>query len=99
MESSLKQRIYENILGIIENWRYIKSTAEATIPNFILLYISFMIVAFLIAQGAAYSLFTPHLHGIHQDKKIITHEITIFNGKPKSRTQQTGAAFVIRCHP
>ena len=30
MESSLKQRIYENILGIIENWRYIKSTAEAT---------------------------------------------------------------------
>lgn len=35
MESSLKQRIYENILGIIENWRYIKSTAEATMPNFI----------------------------------------------------------------
>lgn len=43
----------------MENYRYIKSTAEATIPNFILLYISFMIVAFLIAQGAAYSLFTP----------------------------------------
>lgn len=38
MESSLKQRIYENILGIIENWRYIKSTAEATIPNFIIVY-------------------------------------------------------------
>lgn len=59
MESSLKQRIYENILRFMENYRYIKSTAEATIPNFILLYISFMIVAFLIAQGAAYSLFTP----------------------------------------
>lgn len=67
----------------MENYRYIKSTAEATIPNFILLYISFMIVAFLIAQGAAYSLFTPHLHGIHQDKKIITHEIPIFNGITK----------------
>ena len=35
MEDDLKQRIYENILGIIENQRYIKSTAEATIPNFI----------------------------------------------------------------
>ena len=53
MESSLKQRIYENILGIIENWRYIKSTAEATIPNFILLYISFMIVAFFDCTGGS----------------------------------------------
>ena len=35
MEDDLKQRIYENILRIIENQRYIKSTAEATIPNFI----------------------------------------------------------------
>ena len=35
MESSLKQRIYENILKFMENYRYIKSTAEATIPNFI----------------------------------------------------------------
>ena len=35
MESSLKQRIYENILRFMENYRYIKSTAEATIPNFI----------------------------------------------------------------
>lgn len=35
MESSLKQRIYENILKPMENYRYIKSTAEATIPNFI----------------------------------------------------------------
>lgn len=67
---------------------FIEIGMRTTIPNFILLYISFMIVAFLIAQGAAYSLFTPHLHGIHQDKKIITHEITIFNGKPKSRTRQ-----------
>ena len=35
MESSLKQRIYKNILRFMENYRYIKSTAEATIPNFI----------------------------------------------------------------
>ena len=37
MESSLKQRIYKNILRFMENYRYIKSTAEATIPNFIFL--------------------------------------------------------------
>ena len=35
MEDGLKQRIYENILRFLENYRYIKSTAEATIPNFI----------------------------------------------------------------
>ena len=35
MEDDLKQRIYENILRFMENYRYIKSTAEATIPNFI----------------------------------------------------------------
>lgn len=28
-----KQRIYENILELMENYRYIKSTAEATIPS------------------------------------------------------------------
>lgn len=53
MESSLKQRIYENILGIIENWRYIKSTAEATMPNFMMFYISFVVVAFYRAGGVA----------------------------------------------
>ena len=40
MESSLKQRIYKNILRFMENYRYIKSTAEATIPNFIAFCIS-----------------------------------------------------------
>lgn len=30
MEDGLKQRIYENILRFLENYRYIKSTAEAT---------------------------------------------------------------------
>lgn len=35
MEDGLKQRIYENILRFLENYRYIKSTAEATMPNFI----------------------------------------------------------------
>lgn len=33
MEDGLKQRIYENILRFLENYRYIKSTAEATIPS------------------------------------------------------------------
>ena len=37
----------------MENYRYIKSTAEATIPNFILLYISFMIVAFFDCTGGS----------------------------------------------
>lgn len=40
MEDGLKQRIYENILRFLENYRYIKSTAEATIPNFIAFCIS-----------------------------------------------------------
>ena len=44
MESSLKQRIYENILRFMENYRYIKSTAEATIPNFHISKFSFIIV-------------------------------------------------------
>lgn len=38
MEDGLKQRIYENILRFLENYRYIKSTAEATMPNFIIVY-------------------------------------------------------------
>lgn len=53
MESSLKQRIYENILKPMENYRYIKSTAEATIPNFMMFYISFVVVAFYRAGGVA----------------------------------------------
>ena len=40
MEDGLKQRIYENILRFLENYRYIKSTAEATIPKFIAFCIS-----------------------------------------------------------
>lgn len=46
MEDGLKQRIYENILRFLENYRYIKSTAEATMPNFMMFYISFVVVAF-----------------------------------------------------
>ena len=42
MEDGLKQRIYENILRFLENYRYIKSTAEATIPNFIVIYNSLL---------------------------------------------------------
>lgn len=30
----------------MENYRYIKSTAEATMPNFMMFYISFVVVAF-----------------------------------------------------
>ncbi len=53
MEDGLKQRIYENILRFLENYRYIKSTAEATMPNFMMFYISFVVVAFYRAGGVA----------------------------------------------
>ena len=43
MEDGLKQRIYENILRLLENYRYIKSTAEATIPNFIYIHSPYLL--------------------------------------------------------
>ena len=62
MESSLKQRIYENILKPMENYRYIKSTAEATIPNFICTHSPSIFLDFQGVSAFSVLAVTPFLH-------------------------------------
>lgn len=61
MEDGLKQRIYENILRFLENYRYIKSTAEATIPNFIYTHSPSIFLDFQGVSGFGFSATTPFL--------------------------------------
>ena len=62
MEDGLKQRIYENILRFLENYRYIKSTAEATIPNFICTHSPSIFLDFQGVSAFGVLAVTPFLH-------------------------------------
>lgn len=58
MEDGLKQRIYENILKFMENYRYIKSTAEATMPNFIFQNSPLLSLNFYLSQWRLHQFYT-----------------------------------------